>query len=122
VTWEFTCTLNRVVDGDTWWFDVDLGFHTTMKVEFRAIGIDCPEKGTDMGEQAKRFAQDWMNLHKGDLAIESHKTEKWGRWEGDVYALSTGEHLIARLLGAGLALPWDGRGPSPWVSTTAPGT
>ena len=45
--YEYRCTINRVVDGDTVDVDIDLGFGVTLKDErVRIMGIDTPESRT----------------------------------------------------------------------------
>ena len=45
--YEYRCTVNRVVDGDTVDIDIDLGFGVWLKDErVRIMGIDTPESRT----------------------------------------------------------------------------
>ena len=45
--YEYRCTINRVVDGDTVDVDIDLGFGIVMTDErVRVMGIDTPESRT----------------------------------------------------------------------------
>ena len=45
--YEYRCTINRVVDGDTVDVDIDLGFGIVLKDErVRIMGIDTPESRT----------------------------------------------------------------------------
>ena len=44
--------LDRVVDGDTLYAFIDVGFKMTMKANVRLLGIDTPEK------QDKRFTRE----------------------------------------------------------------
>ena len=45
--YEYRCTINRVVDGDTVDVDIDLGFGITLTDErVRIMGIDTPESRT----------------------------------------------------------------------------
>lgn len=41
--YEYRATLDRVVDGDTVYLVVDLGFHIQVRMSFRLLGIDTPE-------------------------------------------------------------------------------
>jgi endonuclease YncB( thermonuclease family) len=49
--------LVEVLDGDTYRLDIDCGFDTWRRVDVRLRGIDCPERGTDRGQLAKRHAR-----------------------------------------------------------------
>lgn len=53
--YEYNCTINRVVDGDTVDVDIDLGFGVVLKKErVRLLGIDAPETRTrDLEEKSK---------------------------------------------------------------------
>ena len=44
--YEYKATVDRVVDGDTVDFIVDLGFSVQMKIRGRFAGVDTPERGT----------------------------------------------------------------------------
>ena len=41
--YTYRAKLVKVVDGDTVDLDVDLGFHTTLRIRGRLIGVDTPE-------------------------------------------------------------------------------
>jgi len=44
--YEYNCTLDRVVDGDTVDVNIDLGFDINFKTRVRLLGINCPEVRT----------------------------------------------------------------------------
>lgn len=85
----YPCTLRRVVDGDTVYLNVDLGFRVFGAFEFRLYGINCPEMNTPEGKAAKRFAEDWFAQNaESVLSVVSYKDpEKYGRWLGVVIAM-----------------------------------
>ena len=43
--YEYKATVDRVVDGDTVDFIVDLGFSVKIKIRGRFAGVDTPERG-----------------------------------------------------------------------------
>ena len=43
--YEYKATVDRVVDGDTVDFIVDLGFSVKIKIRTRLAGVDTPERG-----------------------------------------------------------------------------
>jgi len=54
VVFEYKCTLLRVIDGDTFDCDIDLGFSVWMRKErVRLLGIDTPESRTRNLEEKK---------------------------------------------------------------------
>lgn len=90
VSFTYSAFVTRVVDGDTIYADVDLGFHILTKQKFRLLGIDTPEiyrplneKELAHGREAKRFLESLI-LNKF-VIIQTKKTGKYGRWLADVY-------------------------------------
>jgi len=88
-------TLDRVVDGDTIYFIVDLGFSIRLKVNVRLAGIDTPEARTlnliekKHGIQATEFVK--TALDQKVIMIRTYKTGKYGRYIADVYYRSVDE-------------------------------
>lgn len=83
--YQYKAKLVRVVDGDTIWLDVDLGFKVRIVMDFRLAGINAPEmSGVDAakGIAAKEFLT--MLLADKEIVVTSTKTEKFGRWLGVV--------------------------------------
>lgn len=100
----------RVIDGDTFVADVDLGYHVTMTESFRLLGIDTPERHgatKDAGEAARLFSLQWFADRGNQVWLKSIKTEKFGRWLAEVTD-DKGESLRAALLTAGHAVEYDG--------------
>ena len=74
--YEYKCTIDRVVDGDTVDVDIDLGFGVWLKKQrIRLYGIDTPESRTrdleekKYGNAAKAFVQ--FHLPVGETRILS---------------------------------------------------
>lgn len=106
---QYPVDLIRVVDGDTVFLQVDLGFRTYGTYEFRLYGLNCPEMNTPEGQIAKRFTEDWFIKfgpagQNARLLVDSYKNpEKYGRWLGVVY-VEGGESLNAELVRTGNAV------------------
>jgi len=84
--YEYKAELVRVVDGDTVYLKVDLGFHITTVQSFRLRGIDTPEiRGSEReaGLVAKAVITDL--LAEGQITVKTTKTGKYGRWIGTLY-------------------------------------
>jgi micrococcal nuclease len=100
----------KVVDGDTFDAQVDLGFTVTVTVRFRMIGIDTMEVNDKdtvkraLAMQAKLFCVDKM-LNK-DVIMQTYKTDKYGRWLAEVYLPSETKTVNVQLLEAKLAIPY----------------
>jgi len=98
--YTYAADVLRVVDGDTLVLDIDVGFFTTMEHKVRLRGINCPEKGTKKGDEAKEFVE--KELLSGIVIIRSYKsiTEKFGRYLVDLWYLK-GETDKERILSEG---------------------
>lgn len=115
--YEYLASLVSVHDGDTYRFNVDLGFdihHVALDV--RLAGFDCPELGRpdQLGETARDFVVTWFAGHAGPYVLMTLKdhTEKYGRYLGIIHA--PGDHdLAADLVEVALAKPYNGHGPRP---------
>lgn len=78
----YRATLIRVVDGDTVWLDVDLGFDVRRRDSFRLYGIDAPEMGTPEGTAAKAWLLEELGVPGSPLLVRTlrDKREKYGRY------------------------------------------
>ena len=79
----YRAKVNRVVDGDTVDFDVDLGFHISISIRTRLLGVDTPERGRQDFAKATNILIDLLEQQKdeeGYVMIETKKTGKYGRW------------------------------------------
>ena len=83
----YRAKVKRVVDGDTVDFDVDLGFHISISIRTRLLGVDTPERGHQDFAKATNILIDLLNEQKdeeGYVIIETQKTGKYGRWLVDI--------------------------------------
>jgi endonuclease YncB( thermonuclease family) len=84
--------LNRVVDGDTIYAMLDLGFHVKLVVPVRLYGINCPERFTEAGKKATKAVK--FLLGGANLEFLSHGRGKYGRWVCEVFVvLEDGTHI-----------------------------
>lgn len=74
--------LVRVVDGDTYVLDIDLGFYVTTRQHVRLAGLDCPEAGTIEGKAATVAAIAWFATCDGRVVVETGKRQAktFDRW------------------------------------------
>ena len=90
--YEYSCEIDRVVDGDTVDVIIDLGFKIFHKARVRMYGIDTPESRTrDLDEKArgilsKSFLQDAF-VHSNIVIIKTQKDAKgkFGRVLGELF-------------------------------------
>jgi micrococcal nuclease len=81
--YEYRAKVDRVVDGDTVDFIVDLGFHINIKIRGRLIGVNTPERGEEDWAKATLMCKQLL-AGVSDLddtvIIRTNKTGKYGRW------------------------------------------
>lgn len=92
MTKNYDISLIRIIDGDSYEIDIDLGFGIWLKNQhLRLIGVDTPESRTsDLVEKkygllAKSFVESWCENKKLTLVIETNdEKDKFGRILGDL--------------------------------------
>jgi micrococcal nuclease len=82
--------VTRVLDGDT----IEV-LHNRRPERIRLSGIDCPEKGQAIGNNAKHAASD-LAFGK-EVTLQTHGQDKYGRTLGDV-RLPDGKNINQELL------------------------
>ncbi len=75
----------KVVDGDTVWMQVDLGFGVSTRQKLRLRGIDAPELDTEAGRKARKFLEAQLQTPEGVL-IRTIKSDKYDRYLADIFA------------------------------------
>jgi endonuclease YncB( thermonuclease family) len=107
----YTGEVDSVQDGDTVNVVLDVGFDLSIYTRVRVFGIDAPEISTDAGKAARDFAK--TILKPGDAVTVLSKG--WDKFGGRIDGVITikGEDFAKKMLAAGHAKPWDGKGPKP---------
>lgn len=85
--YSYACVATNVVDGDTLDVVIDLGFHLSAAMRVRLYGIDTPERGQPLHDEAAAFLREFVGLVPGGapypLLIDTFKSaDKYGRWLG----------------------------------------
>ena len=97
--------IHRIIDGDTFEADVDLGFNITVRETFRLKDIDTPETfrprneaERSHGKQATTEVRVWMDNQ--DVLIKTWKDSdgKYGRMLADVWHPDMAEWLSEMLV------------------------
>ena len=89
--YEYSCTVTKVVDGDTIDAEIDLGFKTFVKKRIRFLGIKAPETRTrdlvekEFGLKAKSRLQALLDASNGAFVLKSHGLGKFGRVLGEIF-------------------------------------
>lgn len=92
----------RVVDGDTAWMQIDLGFGIFTRQKLRLQGLDAPEKGEAGAEKSRRWLQ--QRLRSGEaLLIRTVRSDKYDRYLAEIF--TGGRSLNAAMLKSTLARP-----------------
>ena len=96
--YHYKMTVIRVVDGDTVYGDVDLGFNVgNKKMEFRLAKINTPEiKGTtrEAGLTSKQYVEDKIMGKEVIIVTKKDTKEKYGRYLAEVfYKDETGNYI-----------------------------
>jgi micrococcal nuclease len=88
--YTYNATVVKIVDGDSVWLEVDVGFHMSYKYNFRLGRINTPElRSKDPEEKAAAYAA------KDRLAelipvgtkvlLKTDKPGKYGRWIAEIF-------------------------------------
>lgn len=111
--YEYKATIRRVVDGDSIYVDIDLGFDVWLRNQsIRLYGIDTPEcRQKDKARKAhgllaKEYVQKALVVGK-TYALRTKEKGKFGRFLGE---FKTGKGAITKLLiKERLAVPYLGQ-------------
>lgn len=112
--YTYKALVERVVDADTVWLNIDLGFSSWSRQKVRLAGIDAPELSTKEGQEAKKFVE--ARLKEVEfVVVKTHKSDKYDRYLTDVFyssesdlfkVLEEGTFLNQQLLDLSLAEAW----------------
>ncbi len=110
--YTYKALVEKVVDGDTLWLNIDVGFSCWSRQKVRFRGIDCPEIDTKKGQEAKEFVEARLK-EVSFIVVKTHKSDKYDRYLADIFFLKDEENprtvleegifLNQELLDAGLA-------------------
>ena len=89
--WEYAANIYKVVDGDTVYGTVDLGFGIFARQKFRFVAIDTPEifrpscdAEKQHGFEAKKFVEKCLLNKTVFIKSYKNKTGKYGRYLCDI--------------------------------------
>ena len=113
----YPAAVERVVDGDTLWAWLDLGFGDLARQDLRLRGIDAPEMDTPEGKSCRNYVVDCL-ADCDRIVVSTSRPDKYGRYLADVFYLTgetdaemiraKGTFLNQQLLDAGLARRYTG--------------
>lgn len=95
--------VDRVLDGDTVYCKLDLGFDLTVYARCRVFGINAPELRTAEGNAARDFATSLLPVGT-NVGVLSHGWDKYGGRIDATVTLPDGRDLATIMLEAGQAV------------------
>jgi len=99
--YTYEARVTRVVDGDTYYCLIDLGFDLVLEQRVRLRRLNAPEIITAEGQQAKQVLARVLKRAKGEILVKVSKTDdQYGRYLVDTWV--KGKNIDADLLAAGV--------------------
>jgi endonuclease YncB( thermonuclease family) len=103
--YTYKATILTIHDGDTFFAEVDLGFHVRKDMWLRLAGVNTPEMPTPEGAAARQFVDDWLLGHPTVTVIterdrKGSEKQTFGRYVAHVHN-ALGESLAAAIIAAG---------------------
>lgn len=104
--YHYKAELLKIVDGDTVWLRIDLGFETYKECSCRLYGINTPElRKKEQKEDALKAMAYLQFLFNGDqVYVHSNKLDKYGRPLVTIYVGDV--NVNARMIEEKLAVPY----------------
>lgn len=82
--YQFYVDVTRIIDGDTFVGDADLGMDVKRTNQhFRLIDIDTPERNEEGFQEATDYTKELIDGKR--VLVESYGTDSFGRWLVDVH-------------------------------------
>lgn len=96
----------RIIDGDSFEIDIDMGFYTTRREAVRMARYDAKERFTIGGKLATAHLSKLLPIG-AEIAVRSYKpNEKYGRFLADVWLGDV--HINQQMMDDGFGAPYDG--------------
>lgn len=116
----------RIIDGDTLWASVGLGFKIRSDEKLRLRAIDTPEVNTAEGKRAQAYLEKTLS-EAGEFVVTTQKIDLYDRYLADVFYLPgepdmqrvarEGRYLNRELVEKGYARPWTSEKPPDYQKT-----
>lgn len=105
--YKYAAKLLRVIDGDTYDVEIDVGFRMTVRTPLRLAHVDAPEHNTEPGKAVIEYLKGFLGELPRDITVRTYKPQdKYGRYLADVYV--DGWDLAGHLISFGMAKPYEG--------------
>ena len=83
-SYTYPAIVERVVDGDSVWGFIDVGFGTTVRQKLRLHAIDAPEQSTPRGKEASDYIVSLLPPGAA-MVIRSYSSDAFGRYLADIF-------------------------------------
>ena len=107
--------LKEVIDGDTLWVDLDLGFNNWTCQKLRFKSINAAKLGTETGIKAKKFIENKLQPCEF-IIVKTYYRDKYNRYLADIFynkneknifkVAEKGTFLNQQLIDKGLAVKY----------------
>ena len=114
--YTFVARATKIIDGDTLWAMLDLGFDTFAERKLRLRGIDTPEMDSVAGRQARTFLVDTL-AEVSLFVVTTTKVDLYDRYLADLFVLPgepdpavialEGGYLNREMVKEGVARVWE---------------
>ena len=114
--YTYKAFVEEVIDGDTLWCQIELGFNSFTRQKLRLRSIDCAEVTTPEGQKAKAFVKRILG-RCAFIIVKTNKSDLYDRYLADIFyaenekdpARVAGEGVLLNqtLLDKGLAVLWE---------------
>jgi endonuclease YncB( thermonuclease family) len=102
-TYIYRATCQRVIDGDTFVGQIDLGFGAFIQIKVRIHGVNAPEHSAEGGPEATAFLHSLID--NKDLILQSYKDARsFERWVCDVWVGS--QSVAQAIIDGGHGIPF----------------
>jgi len=86
----YKAVVKRIVDADTFYMLIDLGFNLYPFVVIRLNGFNAPELSTPEGKAAKKFVSQLLTIGTHVLMYTLKDVQTFGRYVADIYYVDEG--------------------------------
>ncbi len=90
--YTYKALVEKAVDADTIWLNIDVGFSCWSRQKVRLRGIDAPEISTAKGQEAKKFVEARLK-QVSFVIVKTYKSDKYDRYLSDIFYLSKEQDL-----------------------------
>lgn len=116
-SWKYRACVERVIDGDSVYLDIDQGLHGWRHHEnIRLFGLNTADRNLEAKRAATAYLRNILTPGRHVLLQTiKDRTEKYGRYLGKLWIDVNGLPVSVNdmLIVSGHALPWDGTGTPP---------